>query len=280
GTGGGIGLTPEQVRKMLISTPSLLGVEASDANDVANYLRSELGLHGKGQLASALAGCPPMLMYHAWDNLRAKVSYYRESLAWTNADVAEMLAVYPNLLSIKLENDVIEVIDYLRTEIGLQPFLVSSMIRDFPQLLEVRPKRLKAVVKYLWKVLEIPRSGIAVLLSQHPRACCLEAEANLAPLRQFFERELFVEDTSRIGHLVYKFPWLLFKDVETQLVPRAEDFRKVMGLEGLEPLPARVRPRPKRNNFRPEYGGGRDGGDVGSNRGGRGAGRGGAGSGP
>lgn len=42
------------------------------------------------------------------------MSYYRESLAWTNADVAEMLAVYPNLLSIKLENDVIEVIDYLR----------------------------------------------------------------------------------------------------------------------------------------------------------------------
>lgn len=60
---------------MLISTPSLLGVEASDANDVANYLRSELSLHGKGKLASALAGCPPMLMYHAWDNLRAKVLF-------------------------------------------------------------------------------------------------------------------------------------------------------------------------------------------------------------
>ena len=43
------------------------------------------------------------------------------------------------------------------------------------------------------KVLEIPRNGVAVLLSEHPRACTLEAEANLAPLRQFFERELFVE---------------------------------------------------------------------------------------
>lgn len=57
---------------MLTATPSLLGVEASDANDVVNYLRSELGLRGKGQLASALAGCPPMLMYHTWDNLRKK----------------------------------------------------------------------------------------------------------------------------------------------------------------------------------------------------------------
>lgn len=43
------------------------------------------------------------------------------------------------------------------------------------------------------KVLEIPKSAVAVLLSQHPRACFLEAEANLAPLRHFFERELFVE---------------------------------------------------------------------------------------
>lgn len=43
-----------------------------------------------------------------------QVSYYREALAWTNEDVAAMLAESPNLLSIKMENDVIEVIDYLR----------------------------------------------------------------------------------------------------------------------------------------------------------------------
>lgn len=59
---------------MLLTTPSLLGVEASDANDVVTFLKSELGLRGEGQLASALAGCPPMLMYHTWDNLRKKVS--------------------------------------------------------------------------------------------------------------------------------------------------------------------------------------------------------------
>lgn len=43
-----------------------------------------------------------------------QVSYYREALAWTNDDVASMLGVYPDFLSIKMENDVIEVIDYLR----------------------------------------------------------------------------------------------------------------------------------------------------------------------
>ena len=30
--------------------------------------------------------------------------------------------------------------------------MVAGMIKEFPELLEVRPKRLKAVVKYLWKV--------------------------------------------------------------------------------------------------------------------------------
>ncbi|CAB1105706.1 unnamed protein product [Ectocarpus sp. CCAP 1310/34] len=223
-----------------------------------------------------------------WGDVDADVSYYREALAWTSEDVAAMLAEYPNLLSIKMENDVIEVIDYLRTEVGLQSFTVSGMVREFPQVLEVRPKRLKAVVRKkgtelelqafeskevlgtLSSVLEIPRSGIAVLLSQHPRACCLEAEANLAPLRQFFERELFVEDTSRIGHLVYKFPRLLFQDVDTQLVPRAEEFRKAMGLEGLEPLPPRVRLRPKRSKF---SGAGRARGANSGFREGRGAGR-------
>lgn len=43
-----------------------------------------------------------------------QVSYYREALAWTNDDVATMLSVFPNFLSVKMENDVIEVIDYLR----------------------------------------------------------------------------------------------------------------------------------------------------------------------
>eukprot|EP00904_Undaria_pinnatifida_P009057 jgi/Undpi1/5281/HiC_scaffold_2.g00562.m1 len=223
---GGVGLKPEQVRTMLTCTPSLVGVDASDAGEVAGYLRSDLGLDGRGQLASVLEACPPMLMYHAWDNLRKKVRYYCEVLDWSNEDVCSMLTTFPNFLSIKMENDVIEVIAYLRGEVGLKPALVSRMIREFPQLLEVRPKRLKAVVRYLWKVLEIPRNGVAVLLSEHPRACTLEAEANIAPLRQFFERELFVEDTARIGRLVYKFPRLLFQDVETQLVPRAEDFRK------------------------------------------------------
>ncbi|CAN0461230.1 unnamed protein product, partial [Discosporangium mesarthrocarpum] len=76
------------------------------------------------------------------------------------------------------------------------------------------------------QVLEIPKSAVAVLLSQNPRATTLEAEANLAPLRFFFEQELHVQDTAEIGKLVYKFPRLLFMDVETQLRPRAEDFRK------------------------------------------------------
>lgn len=45
---------------------------------------------------------------------------------------------------------------FYRTEIGLQPFLVARMVREFPQVLEVRPKRLKAVVKYLRKVCHLP----------------------------------------------------------------------------------------------------------------------------
>lgn len=39
-----------------------------------------------------------------------------------------------------------------RMEVGLQPDMVSGMIREFPEILEIRTKRLKAVVKYLWKV--------------------------------------------------------------------------------------------------------------------------------
>lgn len=59
---------------MLLRTPALVGVEASDASDVVAYLGNELGLDRKGQLTEALARCPPMLMYSAQDNLRKKAS--------------------------------------------------------------------------------------------------------------------------------------------------------------------------------------------------------------
>lgn len=66
------GVADNQVREMLLKTPALVGVEASDASDVVAYLGDELGLNGKGQLAEALARCPPMLMYNVQDNLRKK----------------------------------------------------------------------------------------------------------------------------------------------------------------------------------------------------------------
>ncbi|CAN0080059.1 unnamed protein product [Ascophyllum nodosum] len=259
---GGVGLSTEQVRGMLLRTPALAGVEPFDAGEVVSYMRGELGLDGKGQLAAALVGCPPMLMYNAQTNLDKKVQYYRDALSWSTEDIRSLMAEYPNLLSVKMEEDVIEILEYLRSEIGLQPAMVTAMVREYPPILDVRPKRLKAVVTYLRKVLDIPWGGVADILSHYPKTCSLEAEANLAPLRHFFERELFVEDSARIGRLVCKFPRLLFQDVETQLKPRAEEFRKALGLEGMEPVPPPVRSRPKRGNNRP--------GDAGLDSNGRG----------
>lgn len=43
-----------------------------------------------------------------------QVRYYCEALDWSNEDVCSMLTTFPNFLSIKMENDVIEVIAYLR----------------------------------------------------------------------------------------------------------------------------------------------------------------------
>ena len=57
---------------MLLRTPALAGVEPFDAGEVVSYMRGELGLDGKGQLAAALVGCPPMLMYNAQTNLDKK----------------------------------------------------------------------------------------------------------------------------------------------------------------------------------------------------------------
>lgn len=66
---------------MFLQTPSLVGVEAADASEVIGFLRHELGLSEKGRLAGALAACPPMLMYHAYDNLRKKVICFRTVLS-------------------------------------------------------------------------------------------------------------------------------------------------------------------------------------------------------
>lgn len=58
---------------MFASTPNLVGLEVRNARTVVEYLRSEIGLSGEGELATALSGCPPMLMYNVRDNLAQKV---------------------------------------------------------------------------------------------------------------------------------------------------------------------------------------------------------------
>lgn len=59
---------------MFTATPNLVGLETSEARSVTDYLRSNVGLLGEGEVAAALAGCPPMLMYNAQDNLAKKVT--------------------------------------------------------------------------------------------------------------------------------------------------------------------------------------------------------------
>lgn len=58
---------------MFTDTPALVGLGAEDAHPVTEYLRSVLGLKGRGEVASALAGCPPMLIYSVKHNLDKKV---------------------------------------------------------------------------------------------------------------------------------------------------------------------------------------------------------------
>lgn len=61
------------MRDIFTATPNLLGLEASEALSVTEYLRSNLGLAGEGEVAAALVGCPAMLMYNVQENLAKKV---------------------------------------------------------------------------------------------------------------------------------------------------------------------------------------------------------------
>lgn len=88
-----------KVRTMLTCTPSLVGVDASDAGEVAGYLRSDLGLDGRGQLASVLEACPPMLMYHAWDNLRKKVGIFYSFIFLLFMKTLTFIAMRSNFIS-------------------------------------------------------------------------------------------------------------------------------------------------------------------------------------
>lgn len=52
----------------------MLGLKVDEAVSVTRYLRLGLGLAEPGELASALAKCPAMLLYNVPDNLDRKAS--------------------------------------------------------------------------------------------------------------------------------------------------------------------------------------------------------------
>lgn len=51
-----------------------------------------------------------------------------------------------------------------RMDVGLQTPVIGAMVKEFPELLAVKPKRLKAVFNYLWKVRFVLISGVRTAL--------------------------------------------------------------------------------------------------------------------
>jgi hypothetical protein len=54
------------------------------------------------------------------------------------------------------------------------------------------------------QVLKIDRDTIASIFFRNPKILELEAERDLSPIRQFFEQELMISDTAKIGRVITK----------------------------------------------------------------------------
>ncbi|KAG5178516.1 hypothetical protein JKP88DRAFT_328948 [Tribonema minus] len=279
-----LGWSQEEMAAAFAVVPSLLGREAAEVAASLRYVREEVGLEG-GELRGALSACPSLLLYDARTNLRAKHAYLTRHLGLTPAQLRELMLKYPRMFDVAFTGEgksSIASLDVL-LDSGMTTHMACQLVVAEPELVaEAKGKRVKALMHYLqkwrrlrgkrvkalmhylqkWlrprgkrdkalmhcvqKVLKLEPEVATRLVCSHPRLLGMEAEKDLAPLRHFFEYDLCITDTRRIGSIVAKLPQILFMDLETELRPKAADIRAKLGIPDDAAPPRPRAPRPTR----------------------------------
>ena len=182
--GAKVGLSPKQLRKMVLSRPQLLSYKLSNIMATTTFFREELGL-SSADFISILQSYPSVLMYSVDKRLRPTVKFLRNTVQCTDERVKRICTSYPNVFSHSLEKTLVPKLAFFKG-LGLNRSEISQVVAKFAPTLWLSEENLSSKLDFLSKSLGMKNFELRTVVLTYPQILGLSVEKNVTPKIHFF----------------------------------------------------------------------------------------------
>jgi len=150
-----LGLTSEQVRTLVLRSPSVIGVEAvsiagqlSTLDQRLHFFQNEVGMSLDDVRAAVLK--QPSLLKYGLDSLRSKVDFFEHEIGLSSDAIAKLATSAPALLGCSIRNNLRPKVAVLMKLGSLSQFEVGEMVAVSPHILLLSQKnKIEPMLSYI-----------------------------------------------------------------------------------------------------------------------------------
>jgi mTERF domain-containing protein len=181
-----IGLTNTELRKMIVSRPTLLSYKLSKIQFTSSFFCEEAGL-SKAEFRSIILSYPAVLTYSITNRLRPHISFLQNEIgggkenwqAWR-----KVVCTYPQFFSHSLEKTLLPKLNFFcdkKSPLYLKRSELSQVVAKFPPTLWLSDSILKEKFEYLTDSLKLSSKDLKTVILTFPQILGLSIENNLKP---------------------------------------------------------------------------------------------------
>lgn len=227
--GPALRLSDDNLKKLVMKRPQLLGFSMENLGGTTGFFRYELNLYGE-ELGNMLVRAPYLLSYSVPNNLYPTVVYLRDEVFGCYGDidrrreaVSATIKRFPLLLGYSLEDNLKKKVKFLKARLGVSPRELARMISTYPQMLSLSTeKNLRPKFNLFTQQLEFSREELRSVIVLTPTTLSLSLENNLKPKIQYLLKDVGLTK-KQLRRLILQTPGMLSYSFESRMKPRMEN---------------------------------------------------------
>jgi len=163
----------------------------------------------------------------AFSNMRKTSQTLRNLLG--EEDFHQIIISYPDALLLSPNEQIIPVVDFLHSEVGLPAEIITSIIRSYPSLLGITVADMSHRISYLAS-LGVNGDDIRRIVRAFPSILALDVDTKMVPVVEFL-RAIRIDN---VGRFISRLPAILGYSVHEELIPKWNYLTKTCGYSYFE----------------------------------------------
>ena len=216
-------LDAAQLRRMILTIPSLLTKSVQSIESSLDWLERRLGLDDAGLRKNVLT-LPQLLTLSVEDNIAPKLDWLQDRLDMDAAQLRKMVLKFPQLLGRSIEDKIEPTLDWLQKRLDLDDAQLKKVVVALPALLGLSVEdNLAPTLEWLQRRLDLDPAELKKVLLGVPPLLGLSVD-NMAPKLAYLEQEIGLSP-AELRDWVVKNPTLLGRSLANRYRPRLEACR-------------------------------------------------------